>query len=525
MNTPWHILTSARPLARRRFLAATGSLAAAACWASRALGAVNARPVFSADPFSLGVASGDPTSTGVVLWTRLAPLPLEGGGMPAEDVKVRWRVADDERMSRVVAEGETIANPEWAHSVHVEVDGLRPDRWYWYQFHAGLAASPVGRTRTMPAEDTLPDRLRFAFASCQHYEAGHYTAYEHMAGEDVDLVAHLGDYIYEGAPREKQTRRHTGGKLTTLADYRNRYALYKTDAALQMMHAAAPWIVTWDDHEVENNYAAGVSARPKADREQFLRQRAAAYQAYYEHMPLRRSALPKGPDMMLYRSLAFGRLASFAVLDTRQYRSPEISGGGRAAPSPEALSADRSLLGSAQRDWLFQRLGSSPATWNVLAQQIMMALVDRAPGDAELYVMDQWPGYEADRRRVLSFLSERRIANPVVLTGDIHSNWANELSADFERPGGAPIAAEFVGTSITSGGDGKPVPADHDQVLGENPGTRFFNTQRGYVHCELTPKSWTTNYRVVDYVSRPGAPLKTAARYTLEAGKSALQAG
>ncbi len=522
MKAPWLILSSDRPLRRRAFLAATTSLAAAACWSSRALGAVVTNPSFSADPFSLGVASGDPDASSFVLWTRLAPQPLEGGGMPAEDVEVQWRVAEDERMSKVVAQGKTIANPEWAHSVHVEVEGLKPDRWYWYQFRAGSAESPIGRARTMPANDAMPERLRLAFASCQHFEAGHYTAYEHMAQRDVDLVFHLGDYIYEGAGRDKQVRKHVGGKLKTLADYRNRLAQYKTDPALQKMHAAAPWIVTWDDHEVENNYASGISERKVIDPQQFLQQRAAAYKAYYEHMPLRRSALPKGPDMTLYRGLQFGKLAAFSVLDTRQYRSPQILNGRRAAPSPAAESEDRTVLGITQREWLFQNLGTTFATWNVLAQQIMMARVDRAPGAEELYVMDQWPGYEADRRRVLRYLAERKVANPVVLTGDIHSNWANELSASFDGGDAKPIAAEFVGTSISSGGDGKPAPADHATVLSENPGVRFFNTQRGYVHCEITPKSWTTSYEVVDFITKPGAPQKTAAKFALEAGSSAL---
>jgi alkaline phosphatase D len=346
-----------------------------------------------------------------------------------------------------------------------------------------------------------------------------------MAQREVDLVFHLGDYIYEGAAREKQPRKHVGKKLFTVENYRNRLAQYKTDPALQKMHAAAPWIVTWDDHEVENNYAAGISERKVVDPQKFLEQRAAAYKAYYEHMPLCRAALPKGPDMTLYRGLSFGRLASFSVLDTRQYRSPQIFNGRRTAPvdAAAAMVEDRTVLGTAQRDWLFKSLGNSPATWNVLAQQIMMARVDRAPGDAELYVMDQWPGYESDRRRVLRYFADRKLANPVVLTGDIHSNWANELSANFDGAKSAPIAAEFVGTSISSGGDGKAEPADHASVLSENPGTKFFNTQRGFVHCEITPKSWTTDYQVLDYVSRPGSPIKTAARFALEAGRSNLE--
>jgi alkaline phosphatase D len=523
MSTPYYLLTNSRRIHRRTFLAATSSLAAAALWSSRALANVVTAPKFSGYPFTLGVASGDPTSTGVVLWTRLAPKPLEDGGMPPEDIEVSWQVTEDEAMTRVVAQGKTIANPEWAHSVHVEVEGLRPDRWYWYQFKAGGEVSPKGRTRTMPAPDIVPERLRFAFASCQHFEAGYYTAYEHMAREDVDLVVHLGDYIYEGKPQEDRPRRHLGGPCLALADYRLRFAQYKTDPALQAMHAAAPWIVTWDDHEVENNYAADQSEKKGTTREQALRRRAAAYKAYYEHMPLRRSALPKGPDMTLYRQLAFGRLANFQVLDTRQYRDTQPCGGGRKPQCPDALSPDRTLLGATQRQWLFDSLGASSSTWNILAQQIMMARIDFAEGEEKTHVMDQWPGYEADRRRVLGFLHERKVPNPVVLTGDIHSNWANELIADLDDLDSKSIGTEFVGTSISSGGDGKQVPAYLDRLKSENPFLKFHGTERGYVHCELTPKSWRSDYRAVEYVTRPGAPLLTRASFVVEAGQPKLQ--
>ncbi|HET6409801.1 MAG TPA: PhoD-like phosphatase N-terminal domain-containing protein, partial [Chthoniobacteraceae bacterium] len=232
MNSPCYRLN------RRSFLVTTSSLAAAALWSTRALASVVTAPKFSAYPFTLGVASGDPTSSGVVLWTRLAPKPLEDGGMPPDDIEVSWQVGEDEGMTQIVASGTTIANHEWAHAVHVEVEGLRPDRWYWYQFKAGPEVSPKGRTRTMPAADVLPDRLRFAFASCQHFEAGFYTAYEHMLREDLDLVVHLGDYIYEGKAQDNRVRRHLGGETITVQDYRRRYALYKTDPALQAMHAA-----------------------------------------------------------------------------------------------------------------------------------------------------------------------------------------------------------------------------------------------------------------------------------------------
>jgi alkaline phosphatase D len=522
MSIPLYLLTNSRRIHRRTFLAATSSLAAAALWSSRALANVVTAPKFSGYPFTLGVASGDPTSSGVVLWTRLAPKPLEDGGMPPEDIEVGWQVAEDEAMTQVVAQGKTIANPEWAHSVHVEVEGLRPDRWYWYQFKAGNEVSPKGRTRTMPAPEVVPERLRFAFASCQHFEAGYYTAYEHMARENVDLVVHLGDYIYEGKPQEDRPRRHLGGPCLLLADYRLRYAQYKTDPALQAMHAAAPWIVTWDDHEVENNYAAGHSEKKDVTREQALRRRAAAYKAYYEHMPLRRSALPKGPDMTLYRQLAFGRLANFQVLDTRQYRDTQPCGGGRKPQCPDALSPDRTLLGATQRQWLFDALGASSSTWNILAQQIMMARIDFAEGEEKTHVMDQWPGYEADRRRVLGFLRERKVPNPVVLTGDIHSNWANELITDFDDLDSKSVATEFVGTSISSGGDGKQTPTYLDRLKSENPFLKFHSTERGYVRCELTPKSWRSDYRALEYVTRPGAPLLTRASFVVEAGQPKL---
>ncbi|MGH2604662.1 MAG: alkaline phosphatase D family protein, partial [Dehalococcoidia bacterium] len=244
---------------------------------------------FSAYPFSLGIASGDPAPDSVVLWTRLAPRPLEpGGGMPAQPVEVAWQVAENEGMSRIVRSGTAIANPEWGHAVHVEVDGLRPAREYWHRFTVARDTSPTGRTRTLPAANTMPDRLRFAFASCQHFEAGLYTAFEHMAREDLDLIVHLGDYIYEGGERDSSLRRHNGPEIVTLDDYRARYALYKMDPALQAAHAVAPWIVTWDDHEVENNYAGDIPQDPEhTTTREFMLRRAAAYQAYFENMPLR----------------------------------------------------------------------------------------------------------------------------------------------------------------------------------------------------------------------------------------------
>lgn len=517
----FHIPTSAS-LNRRSFLH-TGSLAAAAWWADRALGPVRAAPKLSGYPFTLGVASGDPEADSVVLWTRLAPRPLElGGGMPMDPIQVRWELAADESFQKVVASGTANAVPEWAHSVHVEAEGLAPDRWYWYRFHVGGEVSPVGRTRTLPAPGTMPERLRFAFASCQHYETGLYTAYEHMGQEDLDLVFHLGDYIYEGAATAGRVRRHEGPELMTLDQYRARYALYKTDPALQAMHLAVPWLVTWDDHEFDNNCAGDVSEEEGVSREDYLRRRAAAYQAYYEHMPLRRRSLPKGPDLLLYRSASFGDLARFYILDTRQYRTDQPCGDRNKPPCDEVYNPEATLMGSAQRDWLFRHLDASQAKWNALAQQVMIARVDRAPGEEVAYSMDQWPGYEMERRRLLKHFHEHRISNPVTLAGDIHSNWANELIADFDDLDSRPVATEFVGTSISSGGNGTAEPKRLPELLSENPFVKFHNAERGYVRCEVTPTAWRTDYRTVPYVDRPGAPLQTRASFVVEEGRPVL---
>jgi alkaline phosphatase D len=521
---PWYV-AGCTSLNRRSFLLVSSSLAAASVWSTRPLGAVQRTGKLPDYPFQLGVASGDPSPSGVVLWTRLAPKPLEGGGMPMEPFEVGWQVAEDEGMARVVQRGTTVATPDWAHSVHVEVEGLQPDRWYWYQFQAGGESSPKGRTRTMPAADIQPARLRFAFASCQHFEQGLFTAYEHMAREELDLVIHLGDYIYESAGRGGLVRRHVGQEIMSLDDYRTRHAQYRTDAALQAMHAAAPWLVTWDDHELDNNCAGAISEERGVAPADFLQRRARAYQAYYEHMPLRRTSLPHGPDMQLYRRVAFGRLAEFFVLDTRQYRTDQPCGDGNKPPCDDVLDPRATMLGEIQEKWLLEGLAGSSAKWNVLAQQIMMARVDRAPGEKVTHSMDQWPGYEMNRRRLLKHFHERRISNTVVLTGDIHSNWANELIADFDDLGSRVVGSEFVGTSISSGGDGSASPKSLPQLLAENPFVKFHNTERGYVRCEVTPQQWRSDYRTVSYVTRPGSPITTRASLVVEDQRPGPQQG
>jgi len=352
-------------LNRRTFLAGSASFVAAALVSTRARGATPAAPKFAANPFSLGVASGDPAPDGVVLWTRLAPRPLEpGGGMPPKPVEVSWEVADDEGLTRVVQRGTATARPEWAHAVHVEVGRLRPDRWYWYQFQAGNYTSPVGRTRRMPAAGAKAAKLQYAFASCQHWEAGLWTAYEHMAKEELDLVIHLGDYIYEGPERTNGVRRHQGPEITTLSHYRNRHALYKSDPALQKVHQMFPWVVTWDDHEVDNNYAGSIGENEWESEEQVRARRAAGYQAWWEHQPVRVPRARSWADLTITRSADWGALARLWVLDTRQYRDDQACGD-RIQPygCGTHLDPSRSLLGAAQERWLVDGIGASSARW------------------------------------------------------------------------------------------------------------------------------------------------------------------
>ncbi len=486
----------------------------------------NPSPKFSSDPFTMGVASGDPDSNSVVLWTRLAPEPLSpDGGMPDEAVQVTWEISNEESFENVIARGSTAATPQLGHSVHVEVDGLRPDRWYWYRFRAGEASSPVGRTRTFPLADAMPDQLTFAVTSCQNYEQGLFTGYEQMAQDHVDLVFHLGDYIYEyEAGRNGKVRTHHGNEIHSLADYRIRHAQYRSDPLLHKMHAQCPWIVTWDDHETDNNYANEISEQEYVDPADFLVRRANAYQAYYEMMPLRQSCLPRGSEMQLYRRLPFGKLADFLVLDTRQYRSDQPNGDQKSPLNADALAKSQSMLGRAQRNWMYQQLISSQSTWNVLAQQVMMGMVDRK-GDptAPEYSMDQWPGYAFERMQLMQFLAERKISNPVVLTGDIHSAWVNDLRVDDRRESDPVVATEFVATSLTSGGNGPEKPKHHSDVVAANQCIKYYNTERGYIRCQVTPRTWQADYMVTDDVLKPGGKTFARSSFVVESGNPAAQ--
>jgi alkaline phosphatase D len=469
---------------------------------------------FNANPFTVGIASGDPLPDSVVLWTRLAPKPLTAdGGMPDRDVPVTWQVATDETMKDIVTSGVATARPELAHSVHVDLRGLEPDTEYFYRFKAGATRSPVGRTQTAPASNADVEEFTFAFASCQHYPTGYYTAYDHLADEDLDVVVQLGDYIYEdGLEISHLGRGHEPPhEIQTLSDYRIRHAQYKTDQHLQDAHAAFPWIVTWDDHEVVNNYAD--EDHPSAPPDQFLARRANAYQAYYEHQPLRPSRLPEGPDLPLYRRFRFGELAEFNVLDTRQYRDDQTNS------TEEAYGVDRTILGDQQEQWLMDGLETSTTRWNILAQQVPFAATDEnpAPGVENFGAGDKWDGYRADRDTLLDLMTKNIDSlNPIVITGDVHRNFVYNLKADFTDPESATVGTEYVGTSITSFGDGTGAT-----TYGENPNDpwqQFMNDNRGYVRCTITPEQWRTDYRIVSTVERPNATVSTKASFITEAG-------
>jgi len=470
-------------------------------------------PRFSSDPFVAGVASGDPTRNGIVLWTKLMTDPNVERDWQRAAVNVNWEIASDERMQNVVRRGNVAATPDLGHSVHVDVTGLDANRWYWYRFRAGSAESPIGRTKTAPANPT--DRIRFAFASCQQYQGGYYTAYKAMVREDIDLIVFLGDYIYE-AGGGTGARRLPAEEARTLESYRNRYAVYRSDENLREAHRLFPWIITWDDHEVQNNYAADnpQNAQP---REDFLVRRAAAYQAHYEWLPMPKASAPKGPNEQIYRSLSFGPLGNFIVLDGRQYRSDQPCGDGIKAPCAEFLE-ERTMLGRQQEQWLDRELRASRAQWNILANQVRMSVVDQGR-DTENYSMDVWASYDTARRRLTSSLQESRVRNPVVITGDIHSNWVCDLKMDYKMEKSPVVATEFIGTSISSGGDGSDSTPNGENQVAKNPHVKFFNNQRGYVRCTMTAQSLTADYRVVEKISVPDSPVSTRASFIIENGR------
>ncbi|MEA2903815.1 MAG: alkaline phosphatase [Alphaproteobacteria bacterium] len=491
---------------------------------------------FRDNPFTLGIASGEPAADGFVIWTRLAPRPLTArGGMAPVPVEVAWEIAADAPMQQVVRSGKAIARPEIAHSVHVEVAGLEPAREYYYRFRAGGAESPVGRARTLPAPGAPVSQLRFASAGCQEWEGGFFTAWRSIAEEAFDFVAHYGDYIYEHrhvtADRQGRVFPRTMPAdfplCLSLIDYRRRYALYKTDPDLQAAHAACCFLPSFDDHEVVDNWAA--DSDPKnTPPEIFLFRRAAAFQAWYEHMPVRRSMLPRGPDVLAYRLLRIGALADLAVLDTRQYRSKQPCGDGFRSDCKDADEPNRTMLGGAQERWLEQELRSAKGTWQVLAQQVVFSRLDwrsfpwlQVP-DVEIRRMDTWDGASAGRSRVLNILDDVQAPNPVVLTGDAHMAMAFDIREDFGDPQSRCVGVEFLATSISSNGDGTPSVPNAEALHAHNPHLKFIGNERGYTRHVVSPKRWQADYRVVEKISVPGAATSTRKSFVVEAGRPGL---
>lgn len=508
---------------RRRFLQCLVSLGVVAARPVRAQ--LNEKPRFARNPFSLGVASGYPQPGGFMIWTRIAPFPeVPGGGMAPEVVPVAWEVAHDEAFRDIAASGTAYATPEWAHSVHVEVTGLQGNRQYWYRFAAGDARTPPARARTAPGFQSRPTRLRFALASCQHYEQGYFNAYRHIAADQLDLVLFVGDYIYESSWGREHVRKHNGPEPMTLEDYRIRYAQYKTDADLQAAHAACPWLVTWDDHEVENDYADDRSENLDS-REWFLARRAAAYKAWYEHMPAPRHMVPHGPHARIYTRATFGNLVNFFVLDDRQFRSHHVcprpgrrgSNAVDISECAELSDPQRTMLGAAQEQWLEAGLAASRARWTVLVQQTRMAQFDQKPGPGRLAWTDGWDGYPVARKRILDFVSSRKVRNPVVLGGDVHCFNVNQLKLDFDDPASPVVASEFVGTSITSQAWSQERLAP---LLADNPHMTFVDGRyRGYTRFDLSRERLNADLRAMESVQKREAGCNTLASFVVEDGK------
>ncbi len=505
---------------RRRLL--IGSAAAAAG------GLLPARPGFAtgADPFTLGVASGYPGADGFVLWTRLAPVPdRSDGGLGPADVDVRWEVAEDDAMRRIAAHGTARATAAFAHSVHVEVAGLAADRPYWYRFAASGRQSRIGRTRTLPRDAARPGRFRIAVASCQNIEHGHFAAYRHLVADRPDLIVHVGDYIYEGTWGRDLVRPLGLPEARTLAQYRERHTRYRLDPDLQAAHAAAPWMLVWDDHEVSNDYA---DATPEhlADAEGFLERRAAAYRAWYEHMPVPSRMAPRGASMAIHTAVRVGDLLTLNLLDHRQYRSPQAcpapgrAGGNAVVPSDCSALADpaRTVLGFGQEAWLGRQLRHSTTRWNLIGQQTLMAplALARRAGAPTAVRTDGWDGYPAARQRLVDALTGSRVGNPVVLGGDLHAFYVADLNAG-TRPGATCVAAEFVCTSITSQAGEQPY---YDRQKAANPHLRYVNgTQRGYLRLTLGRSRVDVDLMGLDDVRDPASGMARQAAWVVEAGR------
>ena len=499
---------------RRRFLAGVVAAAGVALLEPRAM--ATARRAAAALPageiFALGVASGDPTADGVILWTRLVS-PDAATPLPTTDVAVDWEVATDQAFTDVVASGTAPAVATLAHSVHVDVTGLAPATDHWYRFSVDGRTSPVARTRTFPGAGASPDQARFVLCCCQNYADGYYTAHAGIAAENADFVVFVGDYIYETSAN-RQPRPLSLPESLDLPTYRARYELYKRDPDLQAAHQSAPWILTVDDHEVANNMIAdlgksGVDAGDPAAMAAFLVRRADAYQVWYEHQPVRLPA-PDSADYRIYRTVEHSDLLRFFVLDGRQYRSAYPGGTttSQGPDVPERYDPDRTMLGAEQEAWLAEQLGASDARWNAVAQQTVMTATPIPVGDVFFYNYDQWDGYVAARNRLLQTLLDQEVTNPMILSGDIHLAAAGGVRLDYTDPEAPDIANEVVATSISSRFQDELLDL-FDEAFALATWARYGNARaRGYSLITVTADEWTTEFRIVD-VKVPTAPVTT----------------
>jgi alkaline phosphatase D len=496
-------------------------------WAAPLHAQAQPAPRWASNPFTLGVASGQPRPDSVVLWTRLAPVEDETAARMAKATcTVRYEICSDAAMRRPVARGEVVTDASRGFSVHVDARGLQPQRDYWYRFTCGNAVSPVGHTRTAPAADADVRRLRFALASCQHYEQGYFKSHGEIAGRDLDFVLFVGDYIYEGSSPNYEIRQHGTRTPHTLNAYRERHALYKGDGDLQAAHAAHPWIVTWDDHEVVNDYA-GDREPARDDPERFLRRRAAAYQAYFEHMPLR--VPPQGSAMRIHDRCAWGRLAELWTLDCRQYRShhacpdPERDAGRSLAGCAELADRTRTMLGVEQERWLAQGLAASPARWKLLGQSSQISATGIETPEGRKVWTDGWDGYPEARRRLVEGAHKAGVRNLVALGGDVHRHAAADLRVAPNDPASPIVASEFVGGSVTSKGAGL---ASMARMRRDNPDVAHARgDQRGHAFIDVTPQALTCEFRATAHPVVADASFYTQARFSVEAGRAGIQAG
>jgi alkaline phosphatase D len=507
-------------ISRRRFLALSATFTVAACGGSDSAVPGTTTPetttpdsitpdsttpdtttpalVLAADPFVFGVASGDPDDASVVLWTRLG-----GDDLPDEPIEVAWEVVGD---NGATTSGTATTSAEVGWAVHALVEIDEPGS---YTFSAGEWTSPAGRTAPL---DPAASEVRIAAASCQHFETGFYAAHRDIAEWEPDLVLFLGDFIYEGdavpADGETRFRSHEGPEPKDLDGYRARYATYLADPHLQASRAAAPWMVIWDDHEVENNYAGSVS-QENEDPAAFAERRSMAYQVWWENTPTRLDP-PTGDVYAIYRSIDIGELVRISVLDGRQFRSDQVSDATLEVGPPAAGWDDpeRTMLGAEQEAWIAERLTSSGALWNCLAQQTILSDT-RINGSILNY--DQWDGYAAGRDRLLA----NAPANFVTLTGDIHLAGVGEVG-----PIGAPVGIEFVTTSISSSGNVDPTLAPALLAIPSIVDAEL--ESRGYTRHTVTPAAWTAEYRTVDDIKDSESPVSTWKTFRVDAGVVAV---